>query len=118
MAKRRSKRYGRRRSKSGGMKATAILLSAGIYGALRSKVSNALIPITAKIPLGSVADEAALFGVSYLLNKKTSGLLKSVGLMGMAVEGARIGEAVIDGSAFSNSAGVGSANGVTYATIA
>ena len=116
MAKRRRRspsrftRFRRRAGRSSGLKATAILLASGIYGALRARASNALAPIVSKIPLGSIADEAAMFGISWILHKKTSGILKQVGLMGMAVEGARIGEAVISGNILS-------ANGVSPALV-
>ena len=76
----------------------SVLLGGGLYGAVRQKASNALMPITSKIPLGNIADEAVLFGLAYLVRKKVSNkIVKDMALAGMAVEAARIGEAVITG---------------------
>lgn len=110
MARRRTKRS--RKASSSFLKPTTILVSSGIYGAMRAKVSGLLAPFTSKIPLGDVADEAGMFALAYLLSKKTSGTFKQVGQMGMAVEAARLGEAVISGSVFGSTAsngGMGSA---------
>ena len=102
---RRSKRH--RSKSSSSMKPTSILLAAGVYGAFREKLSNMLTPITSKIPLGNIADEAVLFGAGYLVAKKTSGVLKEVGKAAMFIEAARLGEAVISGQI-----GLGSAQNV------
>lgn len=106
MARRRKKKT---RRVSSAMKPLAIFTSAGIYGALREKISNALNPVTSKIPLGSIGDEVGLLAVAHFLGKKVRPLRK-VSQAAMFIESARIGEAIADGSAFgASSGGVGSA---------
>ena len=99
MAKKRRvvKRRAKRSFTSKALKPTGILAAGGIYGAARAKLSGLIAPYTNKIPLGNISDEAAMFAISYLVNKKGKGIVKQVGLMGMAVEAARLGEAVITG---------------------
>lgn len=93
--RKRSKRYG---SKSTGLKPMQVLIGAGLYGAVREKISNALTPLTSKVPLGNVADEVVLFSLGYLANRKLSNkTFKAIGQAAMAVEAARIGEAVVTG---------------------
>lgn len=106
--KRKSKTY--RRSVSTGLKPAQVLIGGGIYGALREKASNALTPLTSKIPFGNIADEAVLFGIGYFANKKMKDkTIKSVAQAAMFIEAARIGEAIADGSAFGTSSnGAGS----------
>lgn len=111
--KRRSKT--RRFYGNGGLKPTAVLIGGGAYGAVRSKVSDLLAPVTSRIPLGSIADEVGMFALAYLAHKKGGKMLKNVAMAGMAVEAARMGEALISGSAFS-SGGASVSN--TFATIA
>ncbi len=69
-----------------------------IYGGLRAKVSDALTPITSKVPVGDVADELVMLGTSYLAWKKGSGIIKKAGSAGMIIESARLGEAIASGS--------------------
>lgn len=79
----------------------AVMAGAALYGASRSYVSNRLAPITAKVPLGDLSDEAVMLGVSYLLWKKKIpvlskvDLLSKVGFAGVVIESARIGEYAI-----------------------
>ncbi|MBR9702596.1 hypothetical protein GOV10_01040 [Candidatus Woesearchaeota archaeon] len=75
-----------------------VAVPSAIYGALRSRVSNALTPITEKVPLGSIADELVMGGASYLLAKNAKGIAKKIGMAGLTIESARLGEAVSDGS--------------------
>jgi len=67
------------------------------YGAVRGYVSNLLIPLTSKIPLGSVADEIGMGFLNYMLAKKGSGMVKKVALKGLTIENARLGEALATG---------------------
>lgn len=98
------KRKGFKKYAKAAAKPMAILLGGGLYGAGRAKISNALTPFTSKIPLGTIADEAVMFGLSYVLHSKVNNkIVKDITLAGMAVEAARIGEAVADGTAFSTS---------------
>lgn len=86
-----------------------IALAAGVYGAGRQYLNNAVAPLTSKIPLGQYADEA-LFGVGgYFLAKKGSGILKSLGLSMLIVESASVGHQLV-GSNMAN----GSSNGITF----
>ena len=90
-----------RRRKSSKNKPEKMILPAGIYGALREKVSTMLDPVTSKVPGGSVADELVMGLASYIVAKKTKGTLREIGRAGLVIEAARVGEAMIDGSAFS-----------------
>lgn len=89
-----------RRRKSKGMNFMKVFLPAAAYGAARERVSNFLLPVSSKIPLGSVADEAAMLAVSWFAAKKGSGMLAKAGMAGMTIESARIGEAIASGEAF------------------
>lgn len=98
------------RRKSRGLKPSQILIGGGIYGALRSYLDGAIKPLTSKIPLGTITDEAALFTLGYFAHKKfRDKTIKSAAMAAMSVEAARMGEAFRDGSAFgavsSNGAG-------------
>lgn len=98
-----AKRKSTRRS-SGQLKPMQVLIGGGIYGAARAKISNLLAPLTNKVPLGTIADEATLFGLAYFVNKKMKDkTVKSVAQAAMAVESARMGEAAIEGGIFGNS---------------
>lgn len=97
-----SAKKGYRRAKSSGVKPEQLILPAGVYGAVREKVSNVLTPVTSKIPLGSIADEVVLGTIHYFGAKKFKNkMAKDFFRAGLCVEAARIGEAVVDGSAFS-----------------
>jgi hypothetical protein len=67
--------------------------------------------------LGGISDEVGLFVLHYFINKNVKNkLVKDVTFAGMAVEAARIGEAVISGSVLSSStSGVSSNN--TFQTL-
>lgn len=86
---------------TGTLRPMQVLIGGGIYGALRSKLSNLLAPVTSKVPLGTIGDEAVLFVAAQQLGKRMRDkTIKSVSNAAMAVEAARIGEALSDGSAF------------------
>ena len=79
---------------------TTKALSAGLYGAVRARMSNILAPYTAKIPLGVVSDEVGMVVALQLLKKfaiKKAGVLRDAATFGQAIEFARIGEAVATG---------------------
>ena len=82
------KRYARRTGKSEGLVGT--LLPAAIYGAIRAPAANLMQPVTAMIPLGGYADEAALALAGYLLAKNTSGWMQKVGKTAVIVEAASV----------------------------
>jgi hypothetical protein len=97
------RRAPKRRSsrKRGGMLARGIgtALSAGLYGALRARVSNALVPFTQQLPLGTLGDEAGMLVALWGLKKigRGNSLINDVAKAGTAIEWARIGEAVVNG---------------------
>lgn len=89
----------RKRSGSNSNDMTKTILGAMVYGGVRQKASDLLAPVTAKVPLGSIADEVVLGAIHYFGAKKVSNpMLKSIFHAGLIVESARVGEAVADGS--------------------
>ena len=72
------------------------LLGAGIYGAVREKVSNMLIPLTSKIPAGEYADEVGMLLANYILGKYIPSV-KPVTRAGMLIEAAAIGRQLSSG---------------------
>jgi hypothetical protein len=114
---RRRRKGGFRRFAKSSARPLGVLIGGGAYGAIRAKLSSALDPITSKIPLGGISDEVGLFVLHYFINKNVKNkLVKDVTFAGMAVEAARIGEAVISGSVLSSStSGVSSNN--TFQTL-
>jgi len=90
---RRGRFYSRRSrsSRSSGMKATTLVLASGLYGAVRAKIASAITPITSKIPAGQFADNLGMGIIAYLAYKKGSGIVKTAGMAGLAVEGAMAG---------------------------
>lgn len=110
MPKRRSKRRTKSFARSS-VRPMGFLVGGGIYGALRARLSNALSPITSKIPLGNIGDEVGLFALHYFLNKQVKNkIVKDITLSGMAVESARIGEAVTTGGVFGGNNGTASSS--------
>ena len=100
MAKRRSrfsrlKRYARRGTNTS--TPFGVILPAVAYGAVRKYTSDALAPLTAKIPLGTYADEALLGTIGYFMAKKGSGMIRSAGMAILTVEAASIGNQVVSG---------------------
>jgi hypothetical protein len=98
---------------SSGVKPEQIIIPSLIYGAVREKASNMLTPITSKVPMGNIADELVLGTISYFLAKKGKGMVKQIGIAGLTIESARLGEAIADGSIMGNSSSK-STNGYVY----
>lgn len=97
---RRKKSYRRGRSSKSSFTMPA-LVGAGVYGAVRGRLSAMIAPVTSRVPLGTVADEVALLAASYFVAKKTgSGFINSVAKGAAIVEASRLGAAMADGSAF------------------
>lgn len=70
-----------------------------VYGAARSKVAQLLSPITSKVPLGNYADEAVMGALSYFVAKgKVKFIPKNVGLAGLMIESAVVGQDVVNGN--------------------
>lgn len=86
-----------RRSSKGGGKVQLLQPDAMIYGAARGYMSNLLLPLTSKIPLGGIADEVGIGLVDWLVAKNMGGMVKSVAMKGLVIENARLGEAIITG---------------------
>jgi len=111
------RRRGRSRGRSFGKSKLfglgGIVVGAIAYGAVRSKISTALMPVTAKIPLGSISDEVGML-VTLTLAKKFIGhkvpLVSQICTAGQYIELARIGEEIANGTlSFGNAP-----TGVTY----
>lgn len=101
MAKRRRfKGFARKAARRAGVGNSAALfqLDAMLYGAVRQKASDAIAPVTSKIPLGGVADEVGMallcWGVAKYAGK---GMLGNVARKGLVIENARVGEAIAQG---------------------
>ena len=87
----------RRGNRKGTSMGWGFLVGAGLYGALREKVSNAIAPYTSKIPLGNVTDEVVMGTLGYFAMKKGTGLFRDVGRAAMTIEAARLGETIVNG---------------------
>jgi len=109
MAKRKKKSYSKRKSGFSPMK---LLIGSMIYGAAREKISNMLVPVTSKIPLGDITDEATLGALSYFAAKKGKGVLKDIGTAGLTIEAARVGEYALN--RVSNTAASGTTSGYVF----
>lgn len=99
------KRYFGKKSKSGLGGDMALIFGAGIYGGLRQKISEVMMPVTANIPFGNIADEIAIGGTAYVLKKtlaKKFPMIKPVLNAAITVESARIGEAIATGQLTGN----------------
>lgn len=116
MAKRRRSygRFARKAARRAGVGNSAALfqLDAMLYGAVRQKASNAIAPVTSKIPLGGVSDEVGMallcWGISKYAGK---GMLGQVARKGLVIENARVGEAIAQqglGLVSNNSTGMNS----------
>jgi len=95
MAKR---RRGFSRGRKGGILTGAVgkLLGAGVYGALRERISNALAPLTSKLPFGDYADEAGILIAAFAVNKFIP-KAKIITEPAMVIEAARIGAGLASG---------------------
>ena len=97
MARRAKKSYSSR-SKSYGIVGT--VAAAAAYGAFRNQLSNALKPLTDKIPMGNVSDEIGL-GIAAIVAKKYLGkkmpMVAKIADAALVIESARLGEAAISG---------------------
>lgn len=76
------------------------LVGAAAYGAVRAKVSDALSPVTSKIPAGEISDEVGMLILNGLAAKALPGQFKKIPKAGMTIEAARIGEYLINQGGF------------------
>ena len=79
----------RRRSGSSGVK--MLQMDAIAYGAVRGMLSNLLVPITSKIPLGNMADEIGVGLFNYFVAKNSSGMIRNIATKGLIIENAMLG---------------------------
>lgn len=95
----RHRRYHSRRS-SRILGVGGAVVGAIAYGALRQKMSNALMPVTSKIPLGNISDEVGMY-FALMLAKRYIGrkvpLVSQIASAGQYIELARIGETIANG---------------------
>lgn len=68
------------------------LLAAGLYGGVRAKLSNALAPVTSRIPAGELGDEVGMMALAFLAKGALKGDLKRIPKAAMNIEAARVGE--------------------------
>lgn len=112
------KRRKTRRKMGGLVKPAAVLVGGGIYGGLRARLSNALAPITSKVPLGTISDEVGLFLVGWLAQRNIKNkIVRDVSMAAMTVEAARIGEAVAEGSVIGAASGSGAGMSSAFQTL-
>jgi len=89
-----------------------IVIGGGVYGASRAWMAEKVQPYAAKLPFGNIADEVAMGALCILAKKLNKGrypLVNQIANGGLAVESARIGEAIATGQVSMNSSSV--ANG-------
>ena len=89
------KKKARKYSKSN--KLQMLQMDALIYGATRGYVSNFLVPITSKIPLGGISDEVGMGILNYFIAKNTSGMIKKIATKGLIIENAMLGAGIVSG---------------------
>lgn len=107
----------RAKSRRGGRRGESIKLiqfDSMIYGAARQYVSNLVAPLTAKIPLGNIADEVVMGGINYMVAKHTGGILRDVAKKGLIIENARLGEAAISGFGLIGGSAANTGSDFTY----
>lgn len=90
-------KYARRRKSKTGGNITPLIVGGFVYGGVREYMSNLLMPLTEKIPLGDLSDEIVLLGVDWALAKRKIPVIKGfkmasqIGKAGLMLESARIG---------------------------
>jgi hypothetical protein len=104
--KRRSRHAG-----TSGLNPIKLMIGAAIYGIFRNKISDLVAPLTAKVPLGSFADEAVLGVAGYFAAKKGKGMVKDIGTAALTIESYRVGEIATTGMFKSTAANSSALNG-------
>lgn len=109
-----AKSYAKR--KTSPTRANLVQPDAMIYGAIREDISLKTLEFANKSgsgligKAGVVADELIMGGLSYLAAIKGKGIVKNIGLKGLVVENARVGEiaknAIFKGGMSNNSGGM------------
>jgi hypothetical protein len=93
-----SKSYRRSSGKSSWKSDMMFFAGAGLYGALRQKLSIALDPISSKLPFGNLSDEVVLFGALWASKKVLKNpTYHKIATAGMIIEAARVGEQLATG---------------------
>lgn len=93
MARKKSKSKSRRtqQMKLFGMNVGHVV-GAAVYGGLRARLSEAVQPLTDKIPAGEISDEVVMLGLGFLAKKALPKQFRKVAEAGLTIEAARIGE--------------------------
>jgi len=90
--------FARKASRRGGIGNSAALLQVDsmAYGAVRKYASDAIAPLTSKIPLGGFADEIGMGLLCWGISKYAKGgMLGNIARKGLVIENARIGETLV-----------------------
>lgn len=88
------------KSRSNFLGVGSAMVGAVVYGAARQKLSDALAPVTSKIPLGNISDEVGMYLVLMIAKKYIGNkvpIVKDIASAGQYIELARIGEAIATG---------------------
>jgi len=99
---------------------TGKALAAGLYGAVRARMSNFLAPYTRIIPAGAVTDEVGMVIALQVIKKfalRKAGVLRDAATVGQGIEFARIGEAVATGQLNLGSLGAAPSNASGFYTV-
>lgn len=97
-AARGARRFGRRVSRNESTNMLVTVGSAMVYGGARQYISNAIAPVTSKIPLGSISDEVGLGIGAYLLHRMVKNkMVRAFAKGAIIIESARVGEAIVQG---------------------
>lgn len=83
-----------------------------LYGAARGWIATMIAPITNKIPLGGISDEAGMIGLAWGADKFGGGnkLIKIGSRVAAFTEGASIGQAVVTGQVNLQNLGAATSN--------
>jgi hypothetical protein len=92
-----------RRSRSSSSNPMKLVIPAALYGAARGYISNAITPLTSKIPLGQYTDEVVLGLAGYVAAKKGRGIVKQIGTSMLLIEAASLGKQAVGGMGGSTS---------------
>jgi len=93
-------------------------LAAALYGATRETISNFVAPLTARVPLGGIADEVVLgVGAMFLKRQVRNPQVKSFLEAAQNIEAARLGAAVASGQALQGMTKSASTGGALTANV-
>lgn len=97
----RGRSFKRSRGHSTGISLTNVLLAGALYGVARPLIANALPNM---FSIGPVDSDNAILGVGgYFLSKKSSGLMKALGIFAMGTEAGIVTGKLISGTSTTQS---------------